>query len=82
MMEQGQTGFSVVFDHPTNMGLDSDHPASEGFVGREGTAIDSINDMRDLLSSVDMEKMTLNIITSNPALLAMVIAVGQERGLI
>lgn len=81
MWEQGQTGFSVVFDHPTNMGLDSDHPAAEGFVGREGTAIDSINDMRDLLSSVDMEKITLNIITSNPALLAMVIAVAQERGI-
>jgi methylmalonyl-CoA mutase N-terminal domain/subunit len=68
MMEQGQTGFSVVFDHPTNLGLDSDHPAAEGFVGREGVAIGSLKDMRDLLSTVDMEKTTLNIITPNPAL--------------
>lgn len=81
MFDQGQTGFSVVFDHPTNIGLDSDHPAAEGFVGREGTAIDSISDMRELLSSVDLEKTSLNIIAINPALLAMVIAVAQERNI-
>jgi methylmalonyl-CoA mutase N-terminal domain/subunit len=81
MMEQGQTGFSVVFDHPTNIGLDSDHPAAEGFVGREGTAIDSLNDMRDLLADVDMENTSLNIISANPALLAMVIAIAQERNI-
>jgi methylmalonyl-CoA mutase N-terminal domain/subunit len=79
MMSQGQTGFSVVFDHPTNMGLDSDHPAAEGFVGREGTAIDSIEDMRDLLAQVDLSKASLNLITGNPALLAMAIAIAEER---
>jgi len=80
MMDQGQTGFSVVFDHPTNIGLDSDHPAAEGFVGREGTAIDTINDMRDLFSTVELEKASLNLITANPALLAMTIAIAEERG--
>jgi methylmalonyl-CoA mutase N-terminal domain/subunit len=81
MMEQGQTGFSVVFDHPTNTGLDSDHPAAEGFVGREGTAIDSIQDMRDLLSNIQMEKTSLNLITANPALLGMVVAIAGERNI-
>ena len=81
MEKHGQTGFSVVFDHPTNMGLDSDDDAAEGFVGREGTAIDTLQDMRDLLKDVDMEKGGINIIAAHPAILAMVVAVAQERGI-
>ena len=81
MMEHGQTGFSVVFDHPTNIGLNSDHPAAEGFVGREGTAIDSLQDMRDLLANVQMDKTSLNLITANPALLAMVVAIAEEQNI-
>ena len=81
MEEHGQTGFSIVFDHPTNVGLDSDEEAAEGFVGREGTAIDTIQDMRDLLKDVDMEKGGINIIAVHPALLAMVVAVAEERGI-
>jgi methylmalonyl-CoA mutase N-terminal domain/subunit len=81
MEEHGQTGFSIVFDHPTNSGLDSDEEVAEGFVGREGTAIDTLQDMRDLLKDVDMEKGGINIIALHPALLAMVVAVGEERGI-
>jgi len=81
MEEHGQTGFSIVFDHPTNSGLDSDEEVAEGFVGREGTAIDTIQDMRDLLRDVDMEKGGINIIAVHPALLAMVVAVAEERGI-
>ena len=81
MEEHGQTGFSIVFDHPTNSGLDSDEDVAEGFVGREGTAIDTLQDMRDLLKDVDMEKGGINIIALHPALLAMVVAVAQERGI-
>ena len=81
MEEHGQTGFSIVFDHPTNSGLDSDEEVAEGFVGREGTAIDTLQDMRDLLKDVDMEKGGINIIALHPALLAMVVAVAQERGI-
>lgn len=81
MEKHGQTGFSIVFDHPTNMGLDSDDEVAEGFVGREGTAIDTLQDMRDLLRDVDMEKGGINIIAAHPAILAMVIAVAQERGI-
>jgi methylmalonyl-CoA mutase N-terminal domain/subunit len=81
MEKHGQTGFSIVFDHPTNMGLDSDEEVAEGFVGREGTALDTLQDMRDLLRDVDMAKGGINIIAAHPAILAMVIAVAQERGI-
>jgi len=81
MEEHGQTGFSIVFDHPTNMGLDSDEEVAEGFVGREGTHVDTLEDMRDLLEDVDMEEGGINIITAHPAILAMVVAVADERGI-
>jgi methylmalonyl-CoA mutase N-terminal domain/subunit len=81
MEEHGQTGFSIVFDHPTNMGLDSDEEVAEGFVGREGTHVDTLEDMRDLLENVDMEEGGINIITAHPAILAMVVAVADERGI-
>lgn len=81
MEQHGQTGFSIVFDHATNMGIDSDEEVAEGFVGREGTHIDTLEDMRDLLKDVDMEKGGINIITSHPAILAMVVAVAEERGI-
>jgi methylmalonyl-CoA mutase N-terminal domain/subunit len=81
MEQHGQTGFSIVFDHATNLGIDSDEEVAEGFVGREGTHIDTLEDMRDLLKDVDMAKGGLNIITPHPALLGMVIAVAEERGI-
>src|SRR5918999_386972 len=50
LLEHGQTGLSIAFDLPTQMGYDSDHPRAEGEVGRTGVAIDSLEDMRSLLS--------------------------------
>ena len=51
LLDQGQTGLSVAFDLPTQMGLDSDHPRAEGEVGKTGVAIDSIDDMRRLFEA-------------------------------
>jgi len=82
LIEQGQTGISTDFDMPTLMGYDSDHPMSEGEVGREGVAIDTLADMRALLDGIDLEKISVSL-TINPTawiLLAMYIALCEERG--
>ena len=82
LIEQGQTGISTDFDMPTLMGYDSDHPMSDGEVGREGVAIDTLADMRALLDGIDLEKVSVSL-TINPSawiLLAMYIALCEERG--
>src|SRR4051794_503088 len=82
LIEQGQTGLSVDFDMPTLMGYDSDHPRSLGEVGREGVAIDTLDDMQDLFEGIDLEKISVSM-TINPTawiLLAMYIAVAKSRG--
>ena len=82
LIEQGQTGLSVDFDMPTLMGLDSDDPRSLGEVGREGVAVDVIDDMRELFDGVDLEAISVSM-TINPTawiLLAMYVAVAEERG--
>src|SRR5712671_1546563 len=82
LIEQGQTGLSVDFDMPTLMGYDSDDPLSEGEVGREGVAIDTLEDMRALFAGIDLEKISVSM-TINPTawiLLAMYVALAQERG--
>lgn len=82
LIEQGQTGISTDFDMPTLMGYDSDHPMSDGEVGREGVAIDTLADMRALLDGIDLEKISVSL-TINPTawiLLAMYIALAEERG--
>lgn len=82
LIEQGQTGISTDFDMPTLMGYDSDHPMSDGEVGREGVAIDTLADMRALLEGIDLEKISVSL-TINPTawiLLAMYIALCEERG--
>src|SRR2546427_4472857 len=82
LLSQGQTGLSVDFDMPTLMGLDSDDPVSEGEVGREGVAIDTLEDMRALFDGIDLEKISVSM-TINPTawiLLAMYVALAQERG--
>ena len=56
LIAQGQTGLSVDFDMPTLMGYDSDHPMSDGEVGREGVAVDTLADMEALFDSIDLEK--------------------------
>ncbi|HZQ63015.1 MAG TPA: methylmalonyl-CoA mutase family protein [Casimicrobiaceae bacterium] len=82
LIAQGQTGLSTDFDMPTLMGYDSDHPMSEGEVGREGVAIDTLEDMRHLFDGIDLEKISVSL-TINPSawiLLAMYVALAQERG--
>ena len=82
LIEQGQTGLSTDFDMPTLMGYDSDHPMSEGEVGREGVAIDTLADMEHLFDGIDLEKISVSM-TINPSawiLLAMYVALAQKRG--
>lgn len=82
LIEQGQTGLSTDFDMPTLMGYDSDHPMSDGEVGREGVAIDTLADMEALYDGIDLENISVSM-TINPSawiLLAMYIALGKKRG--
>jgi 2-hydroxyisobutanoyl-CoA mutase large subunit len=82
LIEQGQTGLSTDFDMPTLMGYDSDHPMSEGEVGREGVAIDTLADMEELFDGIDLENISASL-TINPTawiLLAMYIALAERRG--
>src|SRR3954465_15559885 len=82
LISQGQTGLSVDFDMPTLMGYDSDHPMSEGEVGREGVAIDTVADMEALFDEIDLEKISVSM-TINPSawiLLAMYVVLAEKRG--
>jgi len=82
LIAQGQTGLSTDFDMPTLMGYDSDHAMSEGEVGREGVAIDTLADMEHLFDGIDLEKISVSM-TINPSawiLLAMYVALAQKRG--
>ncbi len=82
LIAQGQTGLSVDFYMPPLMGYDSDHPMSLGEVGREGVAIDVLDDMEALFKDIDLTKISVSM-TINPSawiLLAMYIALAQSRG--
>jgi len=82
LIEQGQTGLSVDFDMPTLMGYDSDDPRSLGEVGREGVAVDTLDDVEALFNGVDLETISVSM-TINPTawiLLAMYVALAQSRG--
>ncbi len=83
LIEQGQTGLSVDFDMPTLMGYDSDDPRALGEVGREGVAVDTIEDVHALFAGIDLERISVSM-TINPTawiLLAMYVAAAEERGL-
>ncbi len=82
LLSQGQTGLSVAFDLPTLMGRDSDDPQSQGEVGRCGVAVDSIADMDQLLSEIQLDTVTTSMTINSPAaiLLAMYVVVAEERG--
>ena len=83
LIAQGQTGLSTDFDMPTLMGYDSDHPMSEGEVGREGVAVDTLADMEALYDGIDLENISVSM-TINPTawiLLAMYVAMARKRGL-
>jgi len=83
LLERGQTGLSVAFDLPTQMGMDSDDPRALGEVGRAGVAIDSIEDMRTLLEGIPMERVSssMTINATAPILLAYYLVVAEERGI-
>jgi methylmalonyl-CoA mutase, N-terminal domain len=82
LMEHGGGGLSVAFDLPTLMGYDSDHPASEGEVGKCGVAIDSLEDMEILFDGIDLEKTTVSMTINSPAsvLWAMYLVVAEKQG--
>jgi methylmalonyl-CoA mutase, N-terminal domain len=83
LLDQGQTGLSVAFDLPTQIGYDSSHPLAEGEVGKVGVAIDSIKDMAILFDKIPLDKVSTSMTINAPAsvLLAMYIAVAEENGI-
>ena len=83
LLNRGQSGLSVAFDLPTQLGMDSDDPLSYGEVGRVGVAIDSIVDMRELFDGIQLDQVSTSMTINSPAiiLLAMYIAVGDEQGI-
>ncbi len=83
LLAQGQTGLSVAFDLPTQMGYDSDAPAAAGEVGRVGVPISSIEDMEALLADLPLERVTtsMTINATAPILLALYVAVADGRGI-
>src|ERR1700742_2098426 len=82
LLEHGQTGLSTAFDMPTLMGYDSDHPRSLGEVGREGVAIDSLEDMETLFAGIPLGDVSTSMTINSPAaiLLAFYACVGEEQG--
>ncbi len=83
LLERGQTGLSVAFDLPTQLGYDSDAPQARGEVGKVGVAIDSIADMETLLDGVPLDRVTVSMTINAPAsiLLALFLAVARRRGI-
>jgi len=79
--EAGQTGLNIVPDTPTIYGLDSDDPLAEGEVGREGVAVDSLMDVRDMFEGLDLSKVSTSIIYNYPTWFCMYLALARERGL-
>ena len=82
LLKNGQTGLSIAFDLPTQIGYDSDHSMSHGEVGKVGVAIDSLKDMELLFEGIPLEKVSTSMTINAPAavLLAMYIAVAEKQG--
>jgi methylmalonyl-CoA mutase N-terminal domain/subunit len=82
LLAQGQTGLSVAFDLPTQIGLDSDHPLARGEVGRVGVAIDSLEDMEMLFAEIPLERISASMTINSTAaiLLALYLAVAEKQG--
>ena len=83
LLEHGQTGLSVAFDLPTQMGLDSDDPRAQGEVGKVGVAIDTVDDLAAVFDGIPLERISVSFTINATAaiLLAMYVVVAQERGL-
>ena len=82
LLDHGQTGLSVAFDLPTQMGLDSDHPRAEGEVGRTGVAIDSVEDMKRLLDGIPLDQATTSMTINATAAILLLLyeLVAEEQG--
>jgi methylmalonyl-CoA mutase, N-terminal domain len=82
LLDHGQTGLSTAFDMPSLMGHDSDHPRSEGEVGREGVAIDTLDDMETLFGGIDLGEVTVSMTINAPAaiMLAFYVVAAEENG--
>ena len=83
LLQQGQTGLSVAFDLPTQIGYDSDHPLAEGEVGKVGVAIDSVRDLATLLAEIPLDKVSTSMTINSPAavLTAMYVALAERGGI-
>src|SRR5262249_54577867 len=81
LLSQGQTGLSVAFDLPTQMGYDSDHAMAKGEVGKVGVAIDSLEDMEALLDGIPLDKVSTSMTINSTAaiLLSLYIAVAKKQ---
>src|SRR5512138_3146603 len=81
LLQHGQTGLSVAFDLPTQMGMDSDHPLALGEVGKVGVAIDTLQDMEILLSGIPLDRVSVSMTINATAaiLLAMVATVAKNQ---
>jgi len=82
LLEKGQTGLSVAFDLPTQIGMDSDHPLAQGEVGKVGVAIDSLEDMQTLFDGIPLERVSTSMTINATAaiLLALYVAVARQQG--
>src|ERR687898_748841 len=82
LLDHGQTGLSTAFDMPSLMGHDSDHPKSEGEVGREGVAVDTLDDMETLFQGIDLGDVTVSMTINAPAamMLAFYVVAAEENG--
>jgi methylmalonyl-CoA mutase, N-terminal domain len=82
LLEHGQTGLSTAFDMPSLMGHDSDHPWSLGEVGREGVAIDTLDDMQTLFGGIDLGAVTVSMTINAPAaiMMAFYVVAAEEQG--
>jgi methylmalonyl-CoA mutase, N-terminal domain len=82
LLEQGQTGLSVAFDLPTQIGMDSDHPLACGEVGKVGVAIDSLEDMETLFDGIPLDRVSTSMTINSTAaiLLALYVAVARKQG--
>ena len=82
LLKNGQTGLSVAFDLPTQMGMDSDHALALGEVGKVGVAIDTLQDMETLLNGIPLDRVSISMTINATAaiLLAMVAAVAKKQG--
>ena len=82
LLDQGQTGLSVAFDLPTQIGMDSDHELARGEVGKVGVAIDSLEDMQTLFDGIPLERVSTSMTINSTAaiLLALYVAVAKQQG--